>query len=85
MTPGRGMQRLASADLEVKRISDGSLHVAGRFYRDYLAPLKSQASIAYVLPEVLPVRDVFSSYDMGPGFSFVQSPRSQPAAARRPS
>jgi hypothetical protein len=84
MSPGHGAQRLASDDVEDKRISDGSLHVGGEFYRDYLSPLKSQASIAYVLPEVVPVRDVFSTYDMAPVFNFAQSPRAH-AVARRPS
>lgn len=77
-------ERLASDDVEDKRISDGSLHVAGQFYREHLSPLQGRASIAYVLPEVLPVRDVFSSYSTGTRFSFAQSPRF-PAAARRPS
>ena len=84
VSPGRGMQRLASDDVEDKRISDGSLHVAGQFFRDYLGALKGQASIAYVLPEVLPVREVFSSQATSPRFRFAQSPRSQ-AAVRRPS
>lgn len=82
ISPGRGMQRLASADFEDKRISDGSLHVAGEFYRDHLSALKGQVSIAYVLPEVLPVRDVFSLED-DPRLRFAQSPRYHPA--RRPS
>jgi hypothetical protein len=84
VSPGRSAKRLASDDVEDRRISDGSLHVAGPFFRDYLGPLRGQASIAYVLPEVLPVRDVFNSYGTDPRFSFVHSPRSQ-AAPRRPS
>ena len=84
VSPGRGVQRLASDDVEDKRISDGSLHVAGQFYRDYLSPLKGQASIAYVLPEVLPVRDVFSSDSSNARFNFAQSPHPQ-AAGRKPS
>lgn len=82
ISPGRSMQRLASPELDDKRISDGSLHVAGQFYRDYLTPLQGQVSIAYVLPEVLPVRDVFS-LENDPRIDVAQSPRSQ--AARRPS
>jgi hypothetical protein len=74
-SPGRGSQRLASDDVGDKRISDGSLHVAGQFYRDYLRPLEDQASVVYVLPEVLRVRDVFSSDDRSPALSFAQSPR----------
>lgn len=83
VSPGHGPQRLASDDVEDKRISDGSLHVAGQFYRDYLRPLKGQASIAYVLPEVVPVRDVFS-LDSDPEVRFAQSPRPR-AAGRSPS
>lgn len=84
VSPGRGAHRLASEELDDKRISDGSLHVDGRFYRVYLEPLKVRSSIAYILPEVLPVREVFDSYATGAGFSFAQFPRSQ-APARRPS
>jgi hypothetical protein len=80
VSPGRGTQRLASNDVGDKRISDGSLHVAGQFYRDYLTPLEAQASVVYVLPEVLPVRDVFDSHERGTWFSFAQSPRTQHAA-----
>jgi hypothetical protein len=54
--------------------------VAGQFYRDYLSPLEAQASVVYVLPEVLPVRDVFDSHERGPWFRFAQSPRTQHAA-----
>ncbi len=84
VSPGHGAQRLASDDVEDKRISDGSLHVAGQFYRDYLSPLKGQASIAYVLPEVVPMRDVSSTFETAPIFKFTQLPRAQ-AVARRPS
>lgn len=84
LSPGRGAHRLASNELADKRISDGSLHVAGQFYRDYLKPLKAQSSIAYVLPEVLPVRELFDSFTTGAGFSFAQFPLSR-APARRPS
>ena len=82
VSPGRGPQRLASGDVGDKRISDGSLHVAGQFYRDYLSPLEAQPSVVYVLPEVLPVRDVFNSHERSPWFSFAQSPRT---AAKGPS
>jgi hypothetical protein len=49
--PGRAALRLASASLADKRISDGSLHVPPRVYADHLLPLRSRASVAYVLPE----------------------------------
>lgn len=82
ISPGRGAQRLASKDLEDKRISDGSLHVAGPFYREYLDLLKSQVSIAYVLPEVGSASDVFN---MTPADSrLAQIPRAQPTS-RKPS
>ena len=61
VSPGRGKQRLASDVIDDKRISDGSLHVADEFYQEYLGPLRHQASVVYVLPEVLPVRKVFST------------------------
>lgn len=51
-SPGRALQRLASDRVDDKRISDGSLHVAGDFYRQFLAPLRGQSSVAYVLPEM---------------------------------
>ena len=59
--PGQSLQRLASGNLQDKRISDGSLHVAADFYRQHLSPLRSQVSIAYVLPELLPWQEVFGS------------------------
>jgi hypothetical protein len=58
--PGRAVQRLASATVEDKRISDGSLHVTDEFYGLYVAPLRAGGSIAYVLPEVLPMRELFA-------------------------
>lgn len=51
LTPGRAMQRLASPQLEDRRISDGSLHVSPAFFQRYLAGLRTQRSVAYVLPE----------------------------------
>ena len=62
--PGHGLRRLASDSVQDKRISDGSLHVAGDFYRDHLSPLKTQQSVAYVLPEVLPWQRVFGASRM---------------------
>ncbi len=83
-SPGRGEQRLASPDVADKRISDGSLHVAGDFYRDQLSALRHQAGIAYVLPELLPVQHVFRSdgFEQWWGETFAQLPRMSP---RRPS
>lgn len=62
-SPGRGLQRLASREVEDKRISDGSLHVSGEFYRNVMSALRTQPGVAYVLPEVLPLEDVFRSDD----------------------
>lgn len=59
-SPGRGLQRLASDRLEDKRISDGSLHVASDFYRQFLAPIRTQGSVAYVLPEAQAIHGLFS-------------------------
>jgi hypothetical protein len=82
-SPGRGMQRLASARVDDKRISEGSLHVAAEFYRDHLGGLRSQPSVVYVLPETLPVEQVFGSYAMNGWPLIAQSPRAR--AARSPS
>jgi hypothetical protein len=81
-SPGRALQRLASDRVEDKRISDGSLHVAGEFYQQFLAPLRGQASVAYVLPESQPAYGMFTAPG-NEGLRLAQSPRSVPA--RRPS
>lgn len=82
--PGRGLQRLASANAQDKRISDGSLlHVAGAFYRDHLSPLRTQPSVAYVLPEALSWEEVFGRYRLHWPQIFAQAAR--PRAPRRPS
>jgi hypothetical protein len=73
--PGRGLQRLASTDLEERRISEGSLHVAGGFYREHIGPLRAVASVAYVLPETMPVETVFKPYAMQQDKRIVQSSR----------
>jgi hypothetical protein len=78
-SPGRALQRLASDRVEDKRISDGSLHVARDFYQEFLAPLRGQSSVAYVLPEMHAVHGEFT-----PGVErrLAQSPR---PLSRRPS
>jgi hypothetical protein len=81
--PGRGIQRLASRRLEDKRISEGSLHVAAEFYRDHLGVLRTQPSVAYVLPETLPVDEVFGSYKIEQRSLFAQLTRG--LIARSPS
>lgn len=81
-SPGRASERLASDRIEDKRISDGSLHVAGDFYWQYLAPLRGQSSVAYVLPEVRQGQDLFSRPD-GDRWRLAQSARQR--ISRRPS
>jgi hypothetical protein len=49
--PGHSARRLASAVVDDKRISDGSLHVPPAFFQDFIRPLLGRASVAYVLPE----------------------------------
>lgn len=56
LTPGRATERLASTQLEDRRISDGSLHVPPKFFRQYLDQLRSQRSVAYVMPERQEIR-----------------------------
>lgn len=81
--PGRALQRLASDRVEDKRISDGSLHVASDFYQQFLAPLRAQSSVAYVLPETQPVHGTFISPGNERGLRIALAPRT--AAPRRPS
>ncbi|MDP3761954.1 MAG: hypothetical protein Q8R01_15715 [Ramlibacter sp.] len=78
-SPGRGLQRLASDRVEDKRISDGSLHVASDFYQQFLAPLRNQGSVAYVLPEVQALHGMLTA----PGVRVARSPGY--TATRRPS
>jgi hypothetical protein len=77
--PGRGLQRLASAHVEDKRISEGSLHVAADFYREFLGTLRSHPSIAYVIPETRPIEQFFGSYAVDHWNLIAQSPRRTPA------
>lgn len=83
--PGRALERLASSRVDDKRISDGSLHVAGEFFREYLSPLTTQASVAYVLPERGPLDQVFRSSVPGerPATRYAQLPHAH--TSRRPS
>jgi hypothetical protein len=76
--PGHGLQRLASTNVQDKRISDGSLHVAADFYRDHLRALRTQESIAYVLPEALPWQQVFGATrpDADTQITYAQASRS---------
>ncbi|HSV55120.1 MAG TPA: hypothetical protein VLJ57_23550 [Burkholderiaceae bacterium] len=63
--------------------AERALHVAGDFYRDYLVPLKSQGSVAYVVPDFTPLHEVVSNdaWDDAP-WDFARSTRL--AAASKP-
>lgn len=82
VSPGRGLERLASTRLEDKRISDGSLHVASDFYHQFIEPLRGQTGIAYVLPEVLPLHGVFAPEASSGALRLAQWPKQ---LSRRPS
>lgn len=77
VSPGRGLERLASNRVEDKRISDGSLHVASQFYQQFIEPLRGQTGVAYVLPEVLPLQSVFAPAPGGDPLRVAQWPRQQ--------
>lgn len=81
VSPGRALQRLASDAVEDKRISDGSLHVARDFYQEFLAPLRDQTSVAYVLPEV----DWAQGVIFRPAWDRLLAQSTRPPVARRPS
>jgi hypothetical protein len=83
VSPGRGMERLASDRVEDKRISDGSLHVTSDFYQQFIEPLRGQTGVAYVLPEVLPLHGVFNPAARDDALRMAQWPRQQ--LSRRPS
>lgn len=56
-------ERLASSNLQDKRISYGCINVPANFYRSYISPaFKGTNGVVYVLPETRPNRDVFASY-----------------------
>jgi hypothetical protein len=60
-SPARGLQRPAQS-----RVAEGSLHVASDFYRECLEGLQSQPSIAYVLPETVPLDQMFQHGAVNP-------------------
>ena len=78
--PGPGTQQLASGNVQDRRISDGSLHVAADFYRQHLSPLRGQVSVAYVLPEGLRWQEIFGGKtpDDWLPISFAHATRAQP-------
>jgi hypothetical protein len=61
----RRLERLATPGIEDNRISWGCINVPVAFYDEHISPLFARYRAAvYVLPEVLPVREVFASYDV---------------------
>jgi len=81
LQPGRAAERLASSEPAEKRISDGSLYVEPGFYRDYLDPMRAEGSVAYVLPEDLPLEQVFGAREGsdGPGTVAQADPHRRPS------
>ncbi|MFC5500269.1 hypothetical protein ACFPOE_22190 [Caenimonas terrae] len=64
----RRLQRLQSALPQEHRITFGCINVPVKFFDKVVSPAFTGTSgIVYVLPETRPVRDVFGSYDVGPG------------------
>lgn len=61
-SPGRAERRLASGRTQDRRISEGSVTVPTEFFARQLAPLRHQATVAYVLPERRPLHDVFGAH-----------------------
>jgi hypothetical protein len=56
-------ERLASSNLQDKRISYGCINVPANFYRRYISPAFSGTNgVVYVLPETRPKQNVFISY-----------------------
>lgn len=64
--------------------AQAALHVEDGFYRNYLSPLRSQGSVAYVLHEDPSAQEMFGRWEMeGWLGAFAQSPRGP--TIRRPS
>ena len=61
LLPGRAQERFASASQQDRRISDGSLHVPPAFFHGHLGALRASGSVAYVLPEQLPLQQVLGA------------------------
>ena len=65
----RRLERLASASTADNRISWGCINVPAAFFDNVVrTPFASRRALIYVLPEVKPVQQVFSSYDVGARF-----------------
>jgi hypothetical protein len=62
----RRLERLATPTPADNRISYGCINVPAAFYNNVVNPsFTGTSGIVYVLPETRPVRQVFSSYDVG--------------------
>ncbi len=62
----RRLERLATPTPADNRISYGCINVPAAFYNEVVNPsFTGTSGIVYVLPETRPVRQVFSSYDVG--------------------
>ena len=71
-TAQRRAERMVSPRPEDHRITYGCINVPGAFYEEVILPaFQARGGIAYVLPEKMPLRAVFKSYDAGtvPGVS----------------
>lgn len=60
--PATASERRLAAEQVKDRARAGSFHVAGEFYRQHLSAFRHHASVAYVLPDMLPVRRNFIVY-----------------------
>ena len=61
----RRLERLATPTVQDNRISYGCINVPVLFYEAYIRPtFAARRAPIYVLPEVMPVRQVFGSYDV---------------------
>lgn len=65
-TAQRRHERILSADPAEHRITFGCINVAPAFYDQVVHPhFKGKGGVVYVLPEVIAVKSVFKSYDVG--------------------
>jgi hypothetical protein len=71
------LARLASARPLDHRISYGCINVPARFYENIVRPaFVGTDGIVYVLPETLPARQIFGSYDVGERWTRLQAGQS---------
>ena len=61
----RRLERLATLSVDDNRISFGCINVPVAFYEASIRPIfAARRALVYVLPDVLPVQQVFGSYDV---------------------